>query len=381
MAAPTIRKPSLRNGSRPMPDRIKGLNRVTAKLAAGSIGVYWYHRASGTRLPGEYGSPEFVAALAAAQEKPADKTAGTLAGLIRSFEGTAAWRRLADSTQTEYRRIFKFWDGKFGSVPHKALEAKLFRQKVLEWHDAFSEEKPREADNRVTVLARVLAWAERDGPLNANVLDGFERAYSSDRSDKIWEPEHIEAFMAAANDEMKLAMMLALHTGQRHADIRHLAWSNYDGSAIRLRQQKARRKGKTPPLLIIPCTAALKETLDGLPKRGALIMPTKTGRAFQKRYLSDLWEKTFIAAGLANTKLHFHDLRGTTVTLLAEADCNIGEIVAITGHTVRSAQTIIDKYLARTSRLAYSAMAKFENRMEQERAKRPAKGHTANGAK
>lgn len=364
-----------------MQDRIKGLNKVRAQLADGTEAIYWYHRATGTRLDGEYGSTEFIASLAAAQEKPATRSAGTLSGLIRDFEKTAKWRKLADGTQKEYRRIFKFWDGKFGTVPHKALEAKGFRQKVLEWHDEFSEEKPREADNRVTVLARVLSWGERDGPLHANVLDGFERAYASDRSEKIWEPEHIEAFMAVANDEMKLAMMLALHTGQRHADIRHMAWGNYDGSAIRIRQQKARRKGATPPLITIPCTAALKETLDGLPKRGALIMPTKTGRAFQKRYLSELWEETVIAAGLAPLGLHFHDLRGTTVTLLAEADCNLGEIAAITGHSARSAQSIIDKYLARTSRLAYSAMAKFENRMEQERAKRPAKWHTAKGAK
>lgn len=377
----TTRKPSLRNGSKQMPGRIKGLNKVTAKLADGTEAVYWYHRATGTRLTGEYGSQEFIASLAAAQEKPADRTDGTLAGIIRDFEKTAKWRKLAEGTKTEYRRIFKFWDGKFGTVPNKALEAKGFRQSVIAWHDEFSESKPREADNRVTVLARVLSWASRDGPLNANVLDGFERAYSSDRSEKIWEPEHIEAFMAVANDEMKLAMMLALHTGQRHADIRHMAWGNYDGSVIRIRQQKARRLGATPPLLTIPCTAALRETLDALPKRGALILPTKTGRAFQKRYLSEQWEKTVIAAGLGPLNLHFHDLRGTTVTLLAEADCNIGEIAAITGHSVRSAQAIIDKYLARTSRLAYSAMAKFENRMEQERAKRLAKGHTSVGAK
>lgn len=383
----TTRKPSLRNGSKLMPDkRIPGLNKTTAKLADGTVAVYWYHRSTGTRLEGEYGSPDFIKSLAAAQTKPADRSAGTLSGIIRDFEKTAKWRKLAESTQGEYRRVFKFWDGKFGTVPNKGLEAKSFRQMVLAWHDEFSAEKPREADNRVTILARVLSWAAKDGPLNANVLDGFDRAYASDRSEKIWEPEHIEDFMAVANDEMRLAMMLALHTGQRHADIRHMAWGNYDGEAIRIRQEKARRKGVTPPLITIPCTAALKETLGALPKRSALIVPTKTGRAFSKRYLSRKWDETYKAAGLPlNVKgqpvLHFHDVRGTTVTLLAEAECSLGEIAAITGHSTRSAQAIIDKYLARTSRLAYSAMAKFENRMEQERAKRPAKGYAANGAK
>jgi hypothetical protein len=52
-----------------------------------------------------------------------------------------------------------------------------------------------------------------------NVLDGFERAYSSDRLDIIWLAENVEAFMKVASSEMQLAMVLALHTGQRQADI------------------------------------------------------------------------------------------------------------------------------------------------------------------
>src|SRR5690606_26053028 len=134
---------------------------------------------------------------------------------------------LAESTKGEYRRIFKFWDGKYKTVPLAGLESKAFRQRVLSWHAAFSKEKPREADNRVTILARVLSWGAKDGPIKVNVLDGFERAYTSDRADKIWLPAHVDAFLALASPEMQLAMVLALHTGQRQADIRRMAWSNY----------------------------------------------------------------------------------------------------------------------------------------------------------
>jgi integrase len=101
------------------------------------------------------------------------------------------------------------------------------------------------------------------------------------------------------------------------------------------------------------------------------MLTTKTGRAFQKRYLSDQWEATCSAAGIND--LHFHDLRGTTVTMLAEAGCTLPEIVTITGHSLRRAQDILDKYLARTSKLAESAIAKFENALETESAKRAAK--------
>lgn len=77
------------------------------------------------------------------------------------------------------------------------------------------------------------------------MLEGFARAYASDRSELIW--MQIEAFMRVASFEMGLAMVLALHTGQRQAGIPKLAWSSYDGTAIKLRQRKAQRLGKAAP--------------------------------------------------------------------------------------------------------------------------------------
>ncbi len=121
----------------------------------------------------------------------------------------------------------------------------------------------------------------------------------------------------------------------------------------------------------LPCTKALKITLDAAPRRAAVILTTKTGLAFKKRYFAEKWEQTCKLAGIE--ELHFHDIRGTTVTMLAEAGCTLPEIVSITGHSLRTAQTIIEKYLARTSKLAASAIAKFENVLETDFAKRPAK--------
>jgi integrase len=231
--------------------RIKasGINVVHARLASGEVKSYYYHRATGTRLAGTPGSAEFLASFAAAQEFGHRRDAGALSGLIRDFEGTKQWRRLAESTKKEYKRVFKFWDAEYGTCPYRALEDKAFRAEIIKWHDRFSEAKPREADNRVAILARVLSWAAKDGPLNVNILDGFERAYAGDRSEIIWLPEHIEAFMAVASPEMQFAMVLALHTGQRQGDIRRLAWTQYDGASITLRQGKARRLGRAAPVV------------------------------------------------------------------------------------------------------------------------------------
>jgi integrase len=359
------------NGSAAMHVKARGINTVHARLASGEIKTYYYHRATGMRLAGEPGSPAFLTSYAAAEQFVRQRHGGTLSSLFRDFEETRQWRRLAESTRKEYKRVFIFWDEHYGTCPYRALEDKAFRAAIIKWHDKFSEAKPREADNRVAILARVLSWAAKDGPLKVNVLDGFERAYASDRSDIIWLPEQIEAFMAVASPEIQFAMVLALHTGQRQADILRLTWSQYDGTSITLRQGKARRLGRAAPLIRVPCTKALKATLDSAQRGAAVMLTTKTGLPFKKRYFAEQWEGTCKVAGIED--LHFHDIRGTTVTMLAEAGCTLPEIVSITGHTLRRAQDILDKYLARTSRLAESAIAKFENVVKTDFAKRPAK--------
>lgn len=357
-------------GRKSEPGKIAGVNKVSAKLADGTRAIYYYHRESGTRLEGEYGSPEFIASLAAAQAQRTDRTAGTLAGLIRQFEKTSRWRKLAESTRAEYVRIFKFWDAEYGTLPLAALNSRKFRQDVLRWHGEFAAEKPREADNRVTILAGVLSWGASDGPLKTNVLETFERAYQADRSDMIWLPEHVHAFLDVASPEMQLAMMLALHTGQRQSDILRMAWNNYDGRYITIRQGKNGRR------VSIPCTKALKETLDALPRRGAVILTTKTGMAFKTRYFGRRWAEACEAAEKTQAEiadLHFHDVRGTTVTLLFEGGCTVAEAASITGHTLRRAEEILDRYLSRTRTLADQAIAKLENVLSTDFAKRPAK--------
>jgi integrase len=58
--------------------------------------------------------------------------------------------------------------------------------------------------------------------------------------------------------------------------------------------------------------------------------------------------------------LTFHDLRGTAVTRLAEAECSAAEIASITGHSMRDVGAILDQYLARTGKIALAAIAKLE---------------------
>ncbi len=175
----------------------------------------------------------------------------------------------------------------FGDMPMAALDDPRVRKDFMNWREKVARASgEREADNRLSAISAMLTWAIERGHITANHLRGFRRIYHADRSEIIWLPEHVAAFMAVAPIEMQRAMILALHTGQRQGDLLRLPWSAYDGASITLRQGKAQR-GKSPgPPVMVPCTAALRRMLDGMERTSPLILTTKTGQSFKKRYFA-----------------------------------------------------------------------------------------------
>lgn len=340
-------------------------------LRDGTRKTYWYHRATGQRLGGQPGSPEFIADLARAEEFMKSRLNGdNFIGLVRAYTLSIEFEtKLATSTQAEYRRMLSKAEAKFGSMPIAVLEDPRTIRDFLQWReDVARASGEREGDNRLSAISAMLTWSKEHGRLTVNHLKGFRRLYHADRSEKIWLPEHIEAFMKAAPIELQRAMIIALHTGQRQGDILRLAWSNYDGQSLTLRQGKSRRRGVQGPPIPIRCTKTLRAVLEGIPRVSTLILTTKTGQAFKKRYFSQLWDRATKEAGLSD--LHFHDLRGTAITMLSEAGNTPQQIAPITGHSIKTITVIIDRYLARTRGLADQAIFNFENSRRTEFANR-----------
>lgn len=324
--------------------------------------TYWYHRATGMRLAGEPGSREFILSCAEAEKAlKARHTGDTFNGLIREYTASIEFEsKLSASSQREYKRMLTKAEPELGDMPREVLNDPGVKRDLLDWRAKIARSSgKREADNRLSVISAMLTWAVDSGRLEVNHIKGFKRLYHSDRSEIIWLPEHIEAFMQVAPVELQRALIIALHTGQRQGDILSLPWSAYDGTAITLRQGKNARSGRPAPLVTIPCTKALRRMLDDMERVSPLILTTKTSQAFKKRYFAHLWEKAAFDAGLSN--LHFHDLRGTAVTMLSEAGSNPQQIATITGHSLKTVTVILDRYLARTRALADQPIFNWEN--------------------
>jgi integrase len=228
----------------------------------------------------------------------------------------------------------------------------LFRAFYAGAPRASMSSSPRQADYAWTVLMRMISWARERGLTTYRPPSRVARLYHGDRAEKVWSEEHIAAFMAIAPLTLQWALVLALETGQRQGDLLGLPWSAYDGTRIQLRQSKTGR------VVRIPLTRRLRAVLENTPRTSPVILTNSHGRPWRPNAFRKAWGVISRRAGIVD--LTFHDLRGTAVTRLSEAECTPQEIATITGHSLRDVGAIMDRYSARTDKLAVAAIAKLE---------------------
>jgi hypothetical protein len=287
--------------------------------------------------------------------------------LIRLFDTSSTYAALSEESRKQYPWKLKRIEQKWGTVPedtfNNADDADAFAADALAWHQDLGKTSRRSADNLMSALCRVLSFAKEQRRIKHHPIPTFHRIYKSDRADKTWLEELQQQFMKAARPAMATAMVLVRNTAMRASDVRKFAWTRYDGQRVQI------RSSKTGKMLWIPATRELKAHLDTLPRSGALVMLTPTGKAYTKRYFNDHWREDADAANAGD--LNFHDNRGTAATLLAEAGATAPEIAEALTWTVDKAQRVMDTYLARRGVLAANAIAKLED--YRDRAKAAAK--------
>lgn len=347
--------------------QLKGINKVTKRLANGALKSYYYAWKGGPRLEGKPGTPEFVASYNAAVSKRVKQRDDLFRSLIDRYMESAAYRDLAECTRRDYGRQIRFIDARFGDLPLSALSDGRVRGDFLAWRDEQGKTSPRQADMGFSVLARIVSWGYDKGIAPANPCLNPKRLYKGSRRENVWTEADEAAFYGKAPKHLHLALTLALWTGQRRSDLLLLTWSAYDGKFIRLTQQK------TGSRVVIPVAETLRLALDSAKAkltREEMIDPARTilvtvrgSRAWTGEGFSASWRTACAAAGLIG--LTFHDLRGTAITRLALAGCTVPEISTITGHSLQDVHAILHKhYLNPDLALAESAIRKLENQFK-----------------
>ena len=149
------------------------------------------------------------------------------------------------------------------------------------------------------------------------------------RSDGIytWSEDDIAAFEKhwPVGTKQRLALGLALFTGQRRSDLVRMGRQHIHNGYIHVTQQKTKTK------LAIPIHSELQTVLDATPSEHLTYLTTAFGRPFTPAGFGGWFRAACDAAGLPKG-CSVHGLRKAACRRLAEAGCSANVIAAISGH-------------------------------------------------
>jgi integrase len=189
-----------------------------------------------------------------------------LAALIETYRKSPDWRRLAESTRTSRLIAYDHLE------PIHHTVSGLTRRNIVGIRDQLAD-KPGTATTVLIAIKALLSWAVNHDWIEVNPALGV-KGFGTTRGNRRWHDHEVRAVLDHPEipERVKLAVMLALYTGQRRTDCIRMQWSAYDGRIIRLRQQK------TGTELVIPVHPDLKAALDREPRKALTILTSSAER-------------------------------------------------------------------------------------------------------
>lgn len=282
--------------------------------------------------------------------KPPQAKPNTVGAVIAEYRASPDWRRLKPKTKQAYMlamdRIGEF----YAEVPI----ADVRRRTVLATRDTYAD-TVGVANQMVTMWGVLLRFALDREYVQINVARDIPRLKGG-----AWEPwtdEQIAYALDALPEYLRRAVVVALYTGQRAGDVVAMKWSDYDGQAIRVKQEK------TGADLWVPCHADLRAELEAWrrgPRNTTHLVTMASGQPWREtEHFTHTMSRTL--RNMDGTKgCVFHGLRKTAAVRLAEAGCTAHEIMAVTGHRTYA---MVQHYTERADqrRRAEAAVTKLEN--------------------
>lgn len=288
-----------------------------------------YYRRDGKRfrIHGDVGSDEWRAEYerihtqyAAGNVEKAPPAKGSFAALWVDYAGSKKFAKLVKGTQDNYRRSIEPLVKDFGHMPIATLESKHIQR----WTDEL-EDTPRTANALLTTLRLLLNYGMKRGMVKDNQALLVDPTRYKKKPYRPWSDKEIDIMTGPEAGDGALPVLLGLYTAQRRGDVLAMKWTAYDGETIAVKQSK------TGTELAIPVHPILRAALDMEPRRSEYICTRPDGKPWRASHFSHSFAKARERLGLSDS-LHFHGLRHTAASRLAEAGCSHAEIQAITGH-------------------------------------------------
>jgi len=295
---------------------------------------------------------------------------GTMADLIHRYKQSSRYRTKAPATRKGYDwclNAIQAWGSKVpAAMDGLAPIASITAPRVQRWYEEMHATKPGTANAVLRVMRLLFTFARRNGDITTNPA-AAPGLITPAKSGRIWTDAEVDLLVATA-DAMAMhsigdAIELAFWLGQRPTDIRRLRWDQYKAGVFAVTQSKTNARVTIPesPRLLARLEAARQRQQDTKVVSTTMVVCEATKRPYTEYHFSHTFAEIRAKAAeeLPSLKgLQFKHLRHTAVTRLAEAGCTIAEISRITGHSLKTAESILEHYLVRTDDMAATAVAK-----------------------
>lgn len=279
---------------------------------------------------------------------------GTMPWLVAHYKASAHFRlKLKPKTRKSYEwpmsEILKWSQAK----THPYISG-LTRQNVKDFHaELLDDGSEYKAAAIMRVLRLLLSYGCDLGELKQNPATRQRIKTPLPRS-VIWTSQDVQAFQVAAMSTGRvsvwLGVLLGLDTTQRLSDVLALKWSDIENGRFSVTQSKTNRK------VSVRLSEWLRAALSGVEATSTYILVNENTN---RPYDINSWGKAFRQIreiAKLDKNLQFRDLRRTAVVDMMGLNLTDNCITAVTGHSKKSAQTILETYGPRTESMADQAI-------------------------
>jgi len=333
-----------------LPDAIAAAENLNAEVAA------W--RARGGSVP--------------RRPAPPRKSARTCEHLWDLWKQSPKFTNLKASTARDYRNKMRVFLDEFAEVPVAAIERSHL---YVWWERQYHARGHTMANGILAVVRSMFSHATRIGWRADNPARELGLPGAAPRL-VLWLPGEVSALVDAA-DRLGLpsigdGVIVGLHTGQRLGDVLALPDRLFAETRIKLSQAKRGAR------IDAPMTPALSQRIAAIRARrhahsvvamDAPLILQENGRPYDSNNFGKAFRRVRAEAAKARPAVadkKYQDLRDTAVTRLALAGCELWEIGAISGHSMKSITTIIRHYLVLQPEMADAAIAKLSRWLEEQ---------------
>lgn len=292
--------------------------------------------------------------------------AQTVAKALADWQRSTEWRSLRPRTTENYIRYSQPLHDALGQIPLREVK----RRHLLEIRDQVAENS---GDGAATAVARVagafFAWAVDREMVEASPATRLSGGLKKGTLATWSEDQYMQA-LETFPEHLRRVVMLAAHTGQRRGDLVAMRWDDWDGHAITVSQQKARKQ----KIVRIPLSAEMNAELarwkadnaywaehDEHPMADTILVDAR-GRSWVAETVTKYFAFEVRRVGLP-TNLTIHGLRKLALVRLAMAGCTPHEIMSISGHETIG---MVEHYTrgVRQAELAEQAMNRLQKKQK-----------------